>query len=167
MPEPINFDFDDELNLKIGGKTYRLSMDFSSVLHTRIQRWFASQNADDARRSRGRADGHRPGREGAQGRPRGCVRLQADAAKAPARFFISRAVSEFGGDADDVALSALRLSRWFGGSVTYAELMSSRHLFALAVRVKADEEQAIRDAQEEQASAQWFDAARDSEGVNV
>jgi hypothetical protein len=45
--------------------------------------------------------------------------------------------------------------------------MSSRHLFALAVRMKADEEQAIRDAQEAQASAQWFDAARDSEGVNV
>jgi hypothetical protein len=48
MPEPINFDFDDEIDLKIGGKTYRMSMDFSSLLHARIQRWFASQNADDA-----------------------------------------------------------------------------------------------------------------------
>lgn len=44
----VDFSFDDEVNVKIAGKTYRLSLDFSSLLHARIQRWFASQNVEDA-----------------------------------------------------------------------------------------------------------------------
>jgi hypothetical protein len=46
MPLPLDLNFDDEMHVKIGDKTYRLGLDFSSVLHSRIQRWFASQSED-------------------------------------------------------------------------------------------------------------------------
>lgn len=48
MALDADFTFDDALNVRIGGETYLLSMDFSTLLHTRIQRWFASQQLDDA-----------------------------------------------------------------------------------------------------------------------